>query len=53
MTIRQACLQAQRLNRVEESRGTTTRYIVVADPIGSADCKYQVISRRLRESRRP
>jgi hypothetical protein len=52
MTIRQAALQAQRLNRTEESRGSSTRYIVVADPIGSADCNYQVIPRRLRATQR-
>jgi hypothetical protein len=48
MTINEACQRARDLNRTEEAKGTATRYVVVSDPIGTPDCKYQVISRRVR-----
>jgi hypothetical protein len=47
MTLREACDRAQKLNREQEVRGTHTRFVVVADPIGSADCNHQVIARRV------
>jgi hypothetical protein len=52
MRIDEACQRARELNRTEEAKGTSTRYVVVADPIGSSDCNYQVIARRVR-LRRP
>jgi hypothetical protein len=52
MRIDEACQRARNLNRAEEAKGTETRYVVVADPIGSSDCNYQVIARRVRLRRR-
>jgi hypothetical protein len=52
MRIDEACQRARELNRTEEAKGTATRYVVVADPVGSFDCNYKVIARRVRLRRR-
>ena len=47
MTLRDACEKAATLNRAEETRGSTKRYVVVADPVGSWDGRYQLVTRRI------
>jgi hypothetical protein len=47
MTLREACERAATLNRAEETRGSTKRYVVVADPVGSWDGRYQLVTRRI------
>ena len=47
MTLRDACEKAENLNRAEESRGSAKRYVVVADPVGSWDGRYQLVTRRI------
>jgi hypothetical protein len=34
-------------NREEESRGSAQRFVVVADPVGSWDGRYQLVPRRI------
>jgi hypothetical protein len=47
MTLRDACEKAANLNRAEETRGSAKRYVVVADPVGSWDGRYQLVTRRI------
>jgi hypothetical protein len=47
MTLRDAYEKAADLNRTEESRGSAKRYVVVADPVGSWDGRYQLVTRRI------
>jgi hypothetical protein len=47
MTLREACEKAANLNRAEESTGSAKRYVVVADPVGSWDGRYQLVTRRV------
>jgi hypothetical protein len=47
MTLRDACEKAAEKNREEESRGTTKRFVVVADPVGSWDGRYQLVPREI------
>jgi hypothetical protein len=39
---------ASELNREQEASGTHTRYVVVANPVGSCGGDYQVVSRKVR-----
>ena len=47
MTLQDACEKAAALNRDEEARGTSRRYVVVADPVGSWDGRYQLVPREI------
>ena len=47
MTLQDACEKAADLNREEESRGTAKRFVVVADPVGSWDGRYQLVPREV------
>jgi hypothetical protein len=47
MTLRDATEKAAELNRREESKGSAKRYVVVADPVGSWDGRYQLVTRRI------
>lgn len=47
MTLRDACRMAAEKNREEESRGSARRFVVVADPVGSWDGRYQLVPRRI------
>jgi len=47
MTLRDACEKAAALNRDEETRGTAKRFVVVADPVGSWDGRYQLVPRNI------
>ena len=47
MTLQDACEKAADLNREEESRGSAKRFVVVADPVGSCDGRYQLVERRI------
>jgi hypothetical protein len=47
MTLQDACAKAADLNREEEARGTTKRFVVVADPVGSCDGRYQLVPRQV------
>ena len=47
MTLQDACEKAADLNREEESRGTAKRFVVVADPVGSWDGRYQLVPREI------
>ena len=55
MTLQDACEKAAGLNREEEARGTARRFVVVADPVGSCDGRYQLVEREieLRDEREP
>jgi hypothetical protein len=47
MTLREACDKAAVLNRDEEERASDKRFVVVADPVGSWDGRYQLVTRRI------
>ena len=47
MTLRDAYQKANHLNREEEANGSKTRYVVVAEPIGSCGGNYQLVPRRV------
>jgi len=47
MTLRDACQKADHLNREAEACGSRTRYVVVAEPIGSCDGRYQLVTRKV------
>lgn len=53
MTLRDAYKQAAELNREEELKGSATRFVVVANPIGSCGGDYQLVTRRIRPRERP
>jgi hypothetical protein len=48
MRLREACKRASMLNREQEASGTRTRFVVVANPVGSCGGDYQVVSRVIR-----
>jgi hypothetical protein len=48
MRLREACERASEFNRQQEASGTTTRFVVVANPVGSCGGDYQVVSRLIR-----
>lgn len=48
MGLREACRQASELNREQEANGTRTRFVVVANPVGSCGGDYQVVARVVR-----
>ena len=52
MRLQEAYRRASRLNREQEASGTSTRYVVVANPIGSCDGDHQVIPRKIRGTSR-
>ena len=52
MQLREACEKASEANREQEASGSTTRYVVVAKPIGSCGGDYQLVQRKIRESSR-
>ncbi|HEX6116677.1 MAG TPA: hypothetical protein VFY99_06215 [Solirubrobacterales bacterium] len=47
MTLQDACEKAAVLNREEEARGSAKRFVVVADPVGSWDGRYQLVPRQV------
>ncbi len=47
MTLQEACEKAAALNREEEERASAKRFVVVADPVGSWDGRYQLVTRRI------
>ena len=51
MTLGDACQKASQLNRAQEASGSRTRYVVVANPIGSWDGDHQIVRRTVRMSR--
>jgi hypothetical protein len=53
MTLQDAYEKAAELNREEESRGSSKRYVVVGDPVGSCDGRYQLVPRRVEVQREP
>jgi hypothetical protein len=53
MTLRDAHRKATNLNREEEASGSSTRYVVVAEPIGSCGGNYQLVRRRIGATTRP
>jgi hypothetical protein len=50
MRLREACQRASELNREQEASGTRTRFVVVANPLGSCGGDYQVVSRLIRST---
>ncbi len=50
MGLREACQRASELNREQQASGTRTRFVVVANPVGSCGGDYQVVSRLVREA---
>jgi hypothetical protein len=48
MSLPDACQKAYELNREQEASGTRTRFVVVANPVGTCGGDYQVVSRRVR-----
>jgi hypothetical protein len=48
MRLGEACQKASQLNREQEASGTRTRFVVVANPVGSCGGDYQVVSRLVR-----
>jgi hypothetical protein len=50
MRLQEAYRQASQLNRAQEASGSQTRYVVVANPIGSCDGDHQVVARKVRGS---
>lgn len=48
MEIREALRRASELNRQQEAKGTCTRYVVVAEPVGACGGSHQVVSRTIR-----
>jgi hypothetical protein len=45
MGIQEACRRASELNREQEAKGTCTRYVVVAQPVGACGGEHQVVAR--------
>lgn len=52
MSVREACEKASQLNREQEANGSSTRFVVVAHPIGSCGGDYRVVPRQVRAGRR-
>jgi hypothetical protein len=50
MRLREAFQRASELNREQEASGTSTRFVVVANPVGSCGGDYQVVSRQVRSA---
>jgi hypothetical protein len=48
MRLREACQRASELNREQQANGTRTRFVVVANPVGSCGGDYQVVARQVR-----
>jgi hypothetical protein len=53
MGLPEAYQRASELNREQEASGTRTRFVVVAQPIGSCGGDYQVVARRVRTLPQP
>jgi hypothetical protein len=49
VTLREACRKAAEKNRAEKSRGSARRFVVVGDPVGSCDGRYQLVPRQVDE----